>query len=52
MQELLGPLPDGFLSYFTGKFPHLLMEVYKVLYAHCKQEDVVGRYFRNVHIQA
>jgi serine/threonine-protein kinase/endoribonuclease IRE1 len=52
LQELLGPLPEGFLSYFTSKFPHLLMEVYRVLYDHCREEDVLSKYFRPLTNQA
>ncbi|GJW46840.1 serine/threonine-protein kinase/endoribonuclease IRE1b-like protein [Tanacetum coccineum] len=31
VQEVLGSLPTGFESYFSSRFPNLLMEVYKVL---------------------
>ena len=27
----LGPLPDGFLQYFTRRFPHLFMHVHSVI---------------------
>ncbi|KAG0585813.1 hypothetical protein KC19_2G041300 [Ceratodon purpureus] len=45
MQESLGPFPDGFEIYFSGKFPRLLMEVYKVLYEHCKEEPTFYKCF-------
>ena len=31
VRELLGPLPSGFLSYFTNRFPLLFLHVYKVV---------------------
>lgn len=39
IQELLGPLPGGFDGYFSSRFPRLLVEVYKVIYSYCKQEE-------------
>ncbi|KAL6279161.1 hypothetical protein ACE6H2_016042 [Prunus campanulata] len=34
IQEILGPVPEGFNSYFSSRFPKLLIEVYKVLYSY------------------
>ncbi|KAA8547604.1 hypothetical protein F0562_004033 [Nyssa sinensis] len=32
IQEILGPVPEGFEGYFASRFPKLLIEVYKVMY--------------------
>ncbi|KAM7260337.1 hypothetical protein ACFE04_016078 [Oxalis oulophora] len=40
IQELLGPIHEGFDSYFASRFPKLLIEVYKVLYEYCKEEQI------------
>nr|PNR36423.1 hypothetical protein PHYPA_022274 [Physcomitrium patens] len=45
MQESLGPFPEGFETYFSNRFPRLLMEVYKVLHDYCKDEPTFKRYF-------
>lgn len=50
IQEILGPLPDGFDSYFSIRFPRLLIEVYRVIQSHCKDEDIFRKYFKNNHI--
>ncbi|KAJ0693769.1 putative protein kinase IRE1 family [Helianthus annuus] len=47
IQELLGSVPEGCDDYFRGKFPKLLMEVYNVMYHHCKQEDWFRKYLEN-----
>jgi hypothetical protein len=44
-QELLGSLPEGFDRYFSSRFPKLLIEVYKVMYVHCKDEEAFRKYF-------
>ncbi|KXS11903.1 hypothetical protein M427DRAFT_101811 [Gonapodya prolifera JEL478] len=31
VQRALGPLPDGFLNYFTSRFPSLLLHVYYII---------------------
>jgi serine/threonine-protein kinase/endoribonuclease IRE1 len=46
-QESLGPFPEGFEIYFSAKFPRLLMEVYKVLYDHCKEEFTFKKFFES-----
>ncbi|ERM96473.1 hypothetical protein AMTR_s00001p00257570 [Amborella trichopoda] len=38
IQELLGPIPSGFYSYFASRFPNLLLEVYKIVYQYCREE--------------
>ncbi|XP_022772547.1 serine/threonine-protein kinase/endoribonuclease IRE1b-like [Durio zibethinus] len=44
IQELLGPVPEGFDGYFYSRFPKLLIEIYKVLYKHCKEEKFFQKY--------
>ncbi|CAA0807032.1 Serine/threonine-protein kinase/endoribonuclease IRE1b [Striga hermonthica] len=46
IQALLGPVPDGFDSYFTSRFPKLLIEVYGVFFRYCSNEEVFHKYFR------
>ncbi|KAE9614571.1 hypothetical protein Lal_00012248 [Lupinus albus] len=48
IQELVGPIPEGFNDYFASRFPKLLIEVYKVICKYCKEEECFQRYFRNV----
>ncbi|GJZ15258.1 serine/threonine-protein kinase/endoribonuclease IRE1a-like protein [Tanacetum coccineum] len=45
VQEVLGSLPTGFESYFSSRFPNLLMEVYKVLKPFCEEEEVFHKYY-------
>lgn len=47
-QEILGPVPEGYENYFAARFPRLLIEVYKVLYQHCKEERMFRRYFSSI----
>ncbi|XP_031386861.1 serine/threonine-protein kinase/endoribonuclease IRE1a isoform X1 [Punica granatum] len=47
IKELLGPVPEGFDHYFAGRFPKLLIEVYKVACTHCKEEECFQKYFRS-----
>ena len=44
IQELLGPVPEGFDGYFSSRFPRLLIEVYKVMHSHCKEEEFFFKY--------
>lgn len=44
VQKSLGHLPEGFLTYFTSRFPHLLLHTYLALQS-CKTETVLGRYY-------
>ncbi|OMO71913.1 hypothetical protein COLO4_27941 [Corchorus olitorius] len=39
IQNLLGPYPEGYYDYFDSKFPKLFIEVYKLVYTHCREED-------------
>ena len=45
LQKKIGPLPDGFLAYFAGRYPGLLMTCYFFSLKWCSQEPVfqVGR---------
>ncbi|KAG6470801.1 hypothetical protein ZIOFF_071881 [Zingiber officinale] len=47
LQEILGPVPEGFDSYFASRFPKLLIEVYKVAFQYCKEEDFFQEIYRN-----
>ena len=47
-QELVGPVPEGFNDYFASRFPRLLIEVYKVIYKYCREDECFQRYFRDV----
>ncbi|XP_057958647.1 serine/threonine-protein kinase/endoribonuclease IRE1a isoform X3 [Malania oleifera] len=47
IQEILGPVPEGFDSYFTSRFPKLLIEVYKVVYRYCREEECFHKYFES-----
>nr|KYP66589.1 Serine/threonine-protein kinase/endoribonuclease IRE1 [Cajanus cajan] len=46
IQELIGPVPEGFNDYFASRFPRLLIEVYKVICKNCKDDECFQRYFR------
>uniref|UniRef100_A0A0D9WYP0 non-specific serine/threonine protein kinase n=1 Tax=Leersia perrieri TaxID=77586 RepID=A0A0D9WYP0_9ORYZ len=45
LKELLGSLPEGFVRYFSRRFPKLLIEVYNIMYEKCKDEEAFGKYF-------
>nr|BAJ34050.1 unnamed protein product [Eutrema halophilum] len=45
IQELVGTVPEGFDEYFAVRFPKLLIEVYRVISLHCKEEEVFRKYF-------
>ncbi|XP_073293602.1 serine/threonine-protein kinase/endoribonuclease IRE1a [Primulina huaijiensis] len=45
IQELVGPVPEGFDRYFTSRFPKLLIEVYKVMLKFCRDEEWFSKYF-------
>ncbi|RZC71426.1 hypothetical protein C5167_034613 [Papaver somniferum] len=47
IQELLGPVPEGFDGYFATRFPKFLMEVYKVMYRYCREEECFSKYFKS-----
>ncbi|KAF5747250.1 hypothetical protein HS088_TW06G01431 [Tripterygium wilfordii] len=44
IQELLGQVPEGFDSYFSSRFPKLLIEVYKVMFIYCEEEAFFLKY--------
>ncbi|XP_022852059.1 serine/threonine-protein kinase/endoribonuclease IRE1a-like [Olea europaea var. sylvestris] len=46
MQKLIGSVPEGFDRYFMTRFPKLLIEVYKVMYTHCREEEWFHKYFK------
>lgn len=47
IKEILGPVPVGFDSYFSSRFPKLLIEVYRVMYDFCKEEEFFGKYIES-----
>ncbi|KAK6154044.1 hypothetical protein DH2020_013683 [Rehmannia glutinosa] len=46
IQEIIGPVPEGFDRYFRSRFPKLLIEVYKVMSKYCSEEACFSKYFR------
>ncbi|CAH8303234.1 unnamed protein product [Eruca vesicaria subsp. sativa] len=46
IQELVGTVPEGFDEYFSVRFPKLLIEVYRVISVHCKEEELFRKYFK------
>lgn len=50
IQGILGQVPEGFESYFSTRFPRLIIEVYKVFHAYCLEEDIFQKYFRGNQI--
>ncbi|XP_020535380.1 serine/threonine-protein kinase/endoribonuclease IRE1b isoform X2 [Jatropha curcas] len=44
IKEILGSHPEGFENYFSSRFPKLLIEVYKVMCMHCKEEEFFRKY--------
>ncbi|OVA00646.1 Protein kinase domain [Macleaya cordata] len=47
IQELLGGVPEGFDGYFASRFPRFLIEVYKVMYKYCREEECFLKYFKS-----
>lgn len=47
IKELLGPVPEGFDSYFSSRFPKLLIEVYNVICRYCKEEKFFRKYINS-----
>ncbi|KAL8549971.1 hypothetical protein ACS0TY_008701 [Phlomoides rotata] len=45
IQEIIGPVPEGFDRYFKSRFPKLLIEVYNVMKKYCSEEDCFVKYF-------
>ncbi|DBA76306.1 TPA: bifunctional endoribonuclease/protein kinase ire1 [Trebouxia sp. C0004] len=52
LQQRLGPLPEGFLRYFTSRFPRLLMTTYKFAQHHCSSDPPLRDYFFHQPLQA
>lgn len=48
LRKTLGDLPDGFLFYFTHRFPSLLLHVYSVVELHLRQEGMFRSYWEAV----
>ncbi|CEF65035.1 Serine/threonine-protein kinase/endoribonuclease IRE1 [Strongyloides ratti] len=48
VKESLGELPNGFLNYFTSRFPKLLLHVYRAMKI-CKYETIFQGYYLNAH---
>ncbi|BGP18502.1 hypothetical protein JCM10213_001182 [Rhodosporidiobolus nylandii] len=46
VRKNLGDLPGGFLSYFTARFPHLLLHVYDTVATHLAAEAMFASTFR------
>ena len=47
IQEILGQVPEGFDNYFSSRFPRLLIEVYKVIHTHCRDEEFFQKYIQS-----
>ncbi|XP_073023993.1 LOW QUALITY PROTEIN: serine/threonine-protein kinase/endoribonuclease IRE1b-like [Primulina eburnea] len=47
IQVILGSVPEGFDSYFSARFPKLLIEVYGVILAHCVDEEIFEKYLKS-----
>ncbi|MCO5574100.1 hypothetical protein L7F22_027877 [Adiantum nelumboides] len=45
VQQIFGSYPEGFENYFREKFPRLLIEVFTIMYRHCKNEEGFRKYF-------
>jgi len=46
VQLALGPLPSGFIKYFSVRFPLLLIHVYDLLALECTNEPAFLQYFQ------
>ena len=44
VKDSLGPVPDGFINYFTSRFPRLLIHTYKAMY-NAKDEPTLRKYY-------
>lgn len=45
LQEALGPIPDGFVAYFTSRFPNLLITCFYFAMRWCAGEPAFQSYF-------
>jgi hypothetical protein len=48
MQQRFGALPEGYLHYFTSRFPQLLMYTYHFIGRTCREDPTFRDYF-NAH---
>eukprot|EP01117_Protostelium_nocturnum_P007990 TRINITY_DN2847_c0_g1_i3.p1 TRINITY_DN2847_c0_g1~~TRINITY_DN2847_c0_g1_i3.p1 ORF type:complete len:1039 (-),score=297.49 TRINITY_DN2847_c0_g1_i3:13-3030(-) len=46
VQEVLGPLPNGFVDYFMKRFPGLFIHIYKVISNYCSKEETFQKYLQ------
>ncbi|AAS52213.2 ADR293Cp [Eremothecium gossypii ATCC 10895] len=44
LAELMGPIPDGFYYYFIKRFPDLLMEIYYVVKANLRDDQILTEF--------
>uniref|UniRef100_A0AAQ4RVZ7 Serine/threonine-protein kinase/endoribonuclease IRE1 n=1 Tax=Gasterosteus aculeatus aculeatus TaxID=481459 RepID=A0AAQ4RVZ7_GASAC len=49
VQETLGSIPDDFVSYFTSRFPHLLMHTYRAMRT-CVSERLFLPYYSTAEV--
>lgn len=48
-KRLFGPLPTGFLQYFTSRYPSLFMHVYRVIKdGRLQKEPMFDQYFQDL----
>lgn len=47
LKENLGDIPDGFMNYFSSRFPELLPHIYQAMQV-CKDEGVFKNYYEQV----
>lgn len=46
VKAVVGPLPEGYLSYFTSRFPSLFLHVFSVIInSYLRQDDMFSSYF-------
>lgn len=50
IRGILGTVPGGFDTYFSTRFPKLLIEVYKVIRKYCLEEESFSKYFTSLHV--
>ncbi|WOG99840.1 hypothetical protein DCAR_0519196 [Daucus carota subsp. sativus] len=50
IRGILGVVPGGFDSYFSSRFPKLLIEVYKVIHKYCSEEESFSKYFTSIYV--
>eukprot|EP00116_Pleurobrachia_bachei_P001409 sb/3461671/ len=47
VQQSLGDIPDGFLMYFSSRFPRLLLHTYTIMWQ-CRKESIFRAYYPEV----